>query len=139
MRSDDVLFAHVTRETFTVIGIFTHEVFYEISITPERHRLWQVFDEHSTRGAPPDSVVVPSIIATSGHPFRIVAMATEYARKIARIDPKLDDATYVAGLYRQAGISSPKKTKLEWRLHYLDLGLFDKRADAFFALHKGPN
>jgi hypothetical protein len=50
VRSDDVLFAHVTRETFTVIGIFDHAVFEVDPAKPmmaERNRLEpQPVDEH---------------------------------------------------------------------------------------------
>ena len=49
LRSDDVLFARVTRDTFTVIGVFNHAAFEateaDASMTDERTRLWQVFDE----------------------------------------------------------------------------------------------
>jgi hypothetical protein len=162
MRSDDVLFAHVTREIFTLVGIFNHTVFVPTSedrtvrcsfravlsclglisfderMTVERSRLWQIFEERSTRGAPPGSVVIPSMIASSGHSLHFVRMATDYARVIANMDPKLDDPTYVAELYQQAGVPSPRKPKLRWHLNVLDLGLFDKETGAFFILRKGP-
>lgn len=71
MRSDDMLFAQVTRDTFIVVGIFNHRVFelgQESSTTvAERERLYRIFEERMMRGTAPGQVVVPSLIATSGH------------------------------------------------------------------------
>jgi hypothetical protein len=47
-RSDDVLFAHVTPDTFTLLGIFDHTVFCYTRITTERMRLWEIFGAHAT-------------------------------------------------------------------------------------------
>lgn len=56
MRSDEMMFAHVTRNTFTVVGIFNHSVFKKTlpnePMTVERERLWQIADERMTRGHP---------------------------------------------------------------------------------------
>lgn len=43
-RSNDLLFAHVTRDSFNVIAIFDHSVF-DLS-SAERHRLWVVLTCH---------------------------------------------------------------------------------------------
>jgi hypothetical protein len=52
MRSDHVVFAHVTRDTFTVAGIFNHTVFEPTApgqpMMAERNRLWKIFDERSS-------------------------------------------------------------------------------------------
>lgn len=142
MRSDDVLFAHVTRDAFTVIGVFNHEVFKATepptSMTAERNRLWQAFEGHSMRGAPAGAVVVQSMIATSGHPLYLVKLSSLYARTIASIDPKLDERGYVKSLYEGAGLVNPSKTKLRWHIQFLDLGIFDERTRIFFLLQKGP-
>lgn len=143
MRSDDVLFAHVTRNEFTVVGIFNHTVFKQTepnaNITAERDRLWEIFDERSSRGHTPGSVIVPTLITLSGHNLEFVRAATDYVRVVAEIDPHLDDPSYVCGLYEQAGVPLPKRPKVEWYLHFLDLGLLDKNMGAFFCLRNGPN
>ena len=163
IRSDDVLFAHVTRDTFTVVGIFNHTVFESTPaqretglccvrallsrlglaraderITAERNRLWQIFEERATRGAPAGSVHVLSMIATSGHSTYFTRLSADYARVIAEIDPKLDNPKYVQDLYQQAGVPMPRKPKLRWHLKVLDLGLVDNKAGTFFILRKGP-
>jgi hypothetical protein len=143
MRSDDVLFAHATRDSFTVVGIFNHTVFEQTELnavmTAERERLWQIFDERSSRGHAPGVVIVPTVITMSGHSFEVKQAAAECARVVAKIDPHLDDPNYVRSLYEQASIPLPERPKLEWHLHLLDLGLLDKSVGAFFCLRKGPN
>jgi len=143
MRSDDVLFVRVDRDTFTVAGIFNHSVFEATqtgsSMTTERERLWEIFDEHTTRGVPPGAVVVSSAIATSGHPVYIVQLAMNYARVVREIDPKLDDLAYVGEFYRHADMQPPAKMKLKWHLQFLSLGVLDERNNLFFSLCNGPN
>jgi hypothetical protein len=136
MRSDDVLFAHVTRDTFTVVGIFNHTVFEPTDpgepMTAERNRLWKIFAERSVRGAPAGSVVVQSPIVLSGHSIYFVNLSKNYCRVINGIDAKLDDPNYVCCLYQQAGLRVPAKPKLRWHLQYLDLGILDRDNRFFF-------
>lgn len=143
MRSDDVLFARVTRNEFTVVGIFNHTVFEQTqpnaAMTAERDRLWQIFDERSSGGHAPGVVIVQTVITLSGHSFEVKQAAAEYARVVTKIDPHLDDPNYVRSLYEQAGIPVPKRPKVEWHLHFLDLGLLDKNMGAFFCQRDGPN
>jgi hypothetical protein len=142
MRSDDVLFAHVTRDTFTAVGVFDHRVFEPPDparpMTHERNRLWQVFEERTTRGAPAGTIVLQSMIARSGHPVHLVSAAAKYARKIANIDPQLGTRDYVQKLYHQAGIPAPAKPRLRWHMNFLDLGLLEDETGKFFILIKGP-
>jgi hypothetical protein len=143
MRSDDVLFAHVTRDEFAVVGIFNHSVFEQTQLnaamTSERERLWQIFDERSLRGHAHGVVIVSTLITNSGHSFDVKQAASDCARTITKTDPHLDDPNYVRSLYEQASIPLPERPKLEWHLHLLDLGLLNKSVGAFFCLRKGPN
>ena len=143
-RTDDLVFARVSREKVDVVAILNHTVFKRtgdptVAMSKERERLWSIFDEHSSRGIPPGSVYIPSMITTSGHSMRLVQLADEYARVIRMIDPKLDDVEFVRGLYGPAGSPCPKKPKLKWHLNYLDLGLFDAASGMFFIFRYGPN
>ncbi len=143
-RTDELIFARVTRDTFTVVAIFDHSVF-EMQPAPsegmnsERNRLRQVFDAHVADGLPPGSVYLPTTIATSGHPLFLVRLATQYVRIVRDIDPKLDGADYVRDLYCRAGIPIPKNPKLKWHLNFLDFGLLDNRGSPFLILRKGPS
>ncbi len=144
VRTDSVLFAAVTREQFEVVALFDHSVFERPrtpaeEMSPERERLWEIFDERSSRGLAPGSVYAPSMIATSGHPVYIVRLAQHYAHVIREIDPKLDDPSYVRGLYQEMGVSPPPKPKLRWYIQHLKLGLLDEAAGAFAVFLHGPN
>jgi hypothetical protein len=108
-------------------------------MTPDRQRLWEIFEAHSTKDLPPDSVVVLTPIATSGHPLHLINLASYYARIIRELDPKLDQPNYIAELYAEAKIPVPDKPKLRWHFEYLKLGLLDESSNVFFALCQGPN
>jgi hypothetical protein len=140
-RTDEVLFARVSRETFNAIGIFDHSVFESVGecISPERKRLWKIFDEHTTRGAPPGSVILVSPIATSGHPLHLTSTAQNYSWVIHKIDPKLDNRSFIEELYLGAGIEVPNKPIFEWALRISDLGICEKKHGHFFMLRRGFN
>lgn len=143
-RTNDVLFARVTRDTFTVLAILNHTVFKtpdnpSESLTQDREFLWSIFDERSMRGTLPGSVVVPSMIATSGHSLNTVMAAQEYVRIIRKIDPKLDDIAFVRSLYEGSGIEKVNTKKLVWHFRHLDLGIFDPTSGFFGVFRYGPN
>ena len=141
-RTDELLFACVSRDTFTVVAILDHSVFAMTRtpaspMNPERARLWDIFREHSSRGLPPGSVYFPAMITTSGHSLHLGLLADEYARVVRMVDPKLDEKPYVRGLYESAEMPPPQNPRLKWHLSFLDLGLLDART-AFFVLRYGP-
>jgi len=143
-RTNDVLFAHVTRDTFTVLSILNHSVFQSPdnpseSLTRDREFLWSIFDERSMRGTLPGSIVVPSMIATSGHSLNTVMAAQEYVRVIKEIDPKLDDIAFVRSLYEGSGIEAVNSKKLVWHFRHLDLGIFDATSGFLGVFRYGPN
>ncbi|GJL67670.1 MAG: hypothetical protein NPIRA06_03050 [Nitrospirales bacterium] len=143
-RTNEILFAYVSREKFEVLGVFDHSVFVSSSsshheMSQERSRLWATFDAHSSRGRPSDSVVISGAITTSGHALHLVMLAQDYSRVIRDVDPLLDDPTYVKRLYETANEPLPNKLRLEWKLIFLDLGLWDQKLNRFFILRKGPN
>ncbi len=140
-RTDDVLFARVSKEEFNVVGIFTHAVFESAGkgMTGERKRLWHIFDEHVTRGATPGSVVIAPIIAMSGHPLQLVSRAQDYSRVIHEVNPKLDDANFTADLYRDSGWEVPKRPKFEWELNCTDLMVVERSRCHYFVMRRGFN
>ena len=140
-RTDHVLFAEVTRDQLEVIGIFDHSVFDgpPKAMSTERRRLWEIFNERCTRGVLPGTVVAAPLIAMSGHPNYLIDVAQRYAYLVRETDPKLDDPSYVRGLYQKAGLPVPHKPKLHWRLQGLDLGLLDTERRLFFVSSYGPN
>jgi hypothetical protein len=142
-RCNELLFAHVTRDTFAVVALFDHSVFEKTDLgqplTSERERLWKIFDGRAARSAPPNSVVVHSLIANSGHPVRLVYLAMDYARLITAINPRVDDSQYTSSLAAGTGFTLPPKQKWAWHLNDLDLGLLEKKSGFFGVYRKGPN
>lgn len=138
-RSDDVLFAYVTRTTFDVLGIFDHSVFenQDPSAMPaERGRLWQLYDDLLAEQAPSGSFVIANSISLSGHQTGMVLLAQRHARWIKELDPKLDDREFLAKTFYTDRM--PKKPKLEWAFQHLDLLLADEPNNAYFLIQRAP-
>lgn len=141
-RSNEVIFARVTREEFHVIAISDHSAFEsdatdDLSLSEERSRIFAIFREYSSRGLPPNSVYLPKIITTSGHPLEIVDIASSYNEIVLSMDKKLDDNDFINSIYEEANLDRPKNNKLKWYIHDLDLGILDKNRN-FFVLKYGP-
>lgn len=140
-RTSEVLFAHVSRDTFRAIGIFDHSVFESNSeseiLTPERARMWQLHEKFATFGMLPGSAYISSPIMMSGHPVYLIQMCDFYAKIIRETDHKLDDRPYVNSLYGQGGLPYPSKFNFEWRTNGLDLGVLDKKNNVYFNIHNG--
>jgi hypothetical protein len=144
-RTNDVLFAAVSRSDFSVVGIYDHQVFEDPSptMTAERARLWQTYEDLQTAGQVPGQASMGGLggigTSMSGHPTIIVRVAQEYCRVIRQVDAQLEDVQFLAKLYAGAGLSTPSKPKLTWTLNYLDLGLLDKDSQQFLTLRHGPS
>lgn len=142
-RTNEVLFASVTRDTFDVVGLFDHSAFENDDpsvMPPEREALWNAFTERQNASALPGQLVMGGLgglgITGSGQPVAVTMAAIRLVKLIREIDPKLDDKAHVAGLY---GNALPAKPKLRWHFRHLDFGVFDEAARWFGILAKGPN
>lgn len=141
-RTDDLLFARISRDSFTIIGIYNHSAFdkpvaSDGRMTPERERLWADFEKDCAKDREPGGVYITALIATSGHSLELVRLAAEYARIIYQLDAKLDDPKYIDSLYEKRMIIKPKSPKLNWHFNCLDLGWLDQNKN-FFVLRHGP-
>ena len=143
-RTDEVIFAYVTRDAVEVLGLFDHSVFdftNEDPMTPERERLWAVRDAFRAREASPGAVYLDGYggmgITTAGTPTMITMRATQQGSLIRDIDPRLDDFEYVKTLF--AGHDIPRKVKLEWHYQDMDFGVLSKSSGHFRVLMRGPN
>lgn len=135
-RTDDLIFAEVHRDTFNVIAIFGHEVFDPNSA--ERLRLWSAHDQVVYRGLPHGSVVIPAMIATSGHTVMVVHYAQQCARIIRDFEPKLDDLDLMASLY-PPGQQMSSQPKFSWGFYHLDLLIHEATAPVNLVLARGWN
>lgn len=141
-RTNELIFAHVTRTEFSVVAIFDHSVFECEAgqpLNPERGRLWRIFDEWMTRNIPAGSVVVPAPIATSGHSMHFAQLAMDYARLVSKMDQQVEDPAFVSSLTTEPAIALPANPKWKWHLYYLDLGLWEKTSESFLVFRHGPN
>lgn len=143
-RTDNVLFAAVTKDAFTVLAILNHSVFehrenHSEPLTRDREYLWSIFDKQSMRNTLPGNIIIPSMIATSGHSINTVMAAQEYCRVIGEIDPKLDDWDFVQSLYDGSGIKAKNTKTLKWHFRNLDLGVLDEKSGFFGVFRYGPN
>ena len=53
LRTNEVLFAKVTRDSFHAVALFDHSVFDQLSdseLTDERSRMWDIYDKYITFG-----------------------------------------------------------------------------------------
>lgn len=140
-RTDNVLFAYVSRDEFHAVGIFNHSVFDPIdangNMNGERSRMWRLHEKHVTSGMDPGTVYMSRPITTSGHPVYLFQLADYYARVVFENDSKLDDREFINNLYDQVNLDSPSKYSFEWRINALDLCVYDKKAQVLFVIHLG--
>jgi hypothetical protein len=141
-RTNEVLFAKITRDSFVVVAILNHKTFEipnsaAVPMSDDRKRLWDIFDEHSSRGAPPRSMYIPAIIALSGHPFHIVKMAQDYAFIVRTIDPKLEDQSYIKEMFDSSSVQYPKSPKMKWQMNYMDIGVLETTSKNLFVFKYG--
>jgi hypothetical protein len=140
-RTDNVLFAFVSRSEFHAIGIFDHSVFDSSdnsgNMSPERTRMWSLHEMHTTRGMEPGTTYISNLIMSSGHTMQLITQCDFYAKIIRDNDPKLENRDFINSFYDQGKLPHPNKFNFEWRMNSLDLGIFDKKTNVFFSIHQG--
>ncbi len=141
VRTNEVLFAKITRTEFHAVAIFDHSVFDPAdengNLEAERQRMWDIHEKYTTMGMAPGTVYMTSPIATSGHPIGIRIMGDRYMMLVEQYDSKLTERTFVNQLYQDANMPSPERYKLEWQIDALDLVIFDKKNNVKFNVHQG--
>jgi hypothetical protein len=140
-RTDVVLFGYVTRTTFDVLGLFDHSVFDNEDTTVmtfERARFWELHENILLEGIEPGSFILANLISGSGHTSQVVLLAQRYAKLIKRIDPHLDDRSYVKSFLYGGRFMTPAKPKLRWAFKHLDLYLADDASATCFIMQRGP-
>ncbi|GLQ32747.1 hypothetical protein [Litoribrevibacter albus] len=141
-RTNEVIFARVSRDEFHVAAIFDHSVFDSDKdeherMNEERTRLWKIYDDFSTQGLPPGTVYMSNLITTSGHPLHIHDITREYTHVLNELDHKINNREFENSVYEETKLIKPRKNKLVWHINDLDLGLLDK-ANQFFIIRYGP-
>ena len=142
-RTKEVLFAYVSRDSFQVLGLFDHSVFdwtVDDEMTPERARLWSIYNGFQAAQAAPGEIVIGGIrgmgITTAGTPIVVTWTAIRQTEIIRQLEPNLDDIDFVKDLYGEHRF--PEKIKLSWHYNHLDFGLVNEPSKEFLKLIPGP-
>lgn len=143
-RTNEVLFALVSRNEFEVVGLFTHDAFErdaQGNMSPERRRLWSTYERRLAEGRLPGEMYIGGMagmgISGSGAPIAIVETAFHYVRQIQHYEKQLKNFEFAKTLYSDGCI--PPKSKFEWDFNHLDLVLLDEAARQRVIVAKGPN
>ncbi len=141
-RTDELLFAFVSRDAFEILGLFDHSVFKSKSngnLSPEQSRLWQMIYARQSRHLEPGSAYFTGLgglgITTAGTAGLGSLSAIKHAQIIRSEDPKLDDRSYVRSLY--IDVPQPSRPKFEWHYNGMDLCLLDRKARYLVIFNKG--
>ena len=143
-RTENVLFAHVSRDVLDTIGLFDHSVFewtVNDELVPERQRLWSIYEEYQAAQASPGAILMGGYgglgITLAGTPVVVTLTAMQQIKLIWNIDPKLDDAEYAKEMFAEFAV--PKKVRPAWHYDHLDFGLLNEASGDFKCLMRGPN
>ena len=142
-RTNEVLLAYVTRDTFDIKGLFDHSVFEwsdDDKMTPERQRLWSIFDRYNAEKNQDSAFLMSGYggqgISGAGTPIVITKNAIRHIEIIKDIEPKLDHPEEIKTLIGDRAVSI--RTKLMWHYNHLDLGLLNRKSGDFYILKRGP-
>ena len=140
-RTEYLLFAEISREKFTAIGIFDHTVFDDVlpdSISEERKRLLDIHYKRISQFLPHGSnFLTSSQITSTGHPIHIREWGNKIANILVNNDNKLDNRIEVNAIYTVFNKPPPDKFNFEWQLIDLDLYLHNKKTGEKFLYYKG--
>lgn len=139
-RTEYLLFAEISREKFTAIGIFDHTVFDDVlpdSINMERKRLLDIHYKRITQFLPYGSHFLSSSqITATGHPIHIRKWSNKIANILVNNDNKLDNRIEVNAIYTLFNKPPPDRFNFEWQLIDLDLYLHNKKTGEKFLYYK---
>ena len=143
-RTDEVLFAHVSRDTIDVLGLIDHSAFEwsaDNAIAPERQKLWSICDEYQSAQAGPGAILMSGIggsgITLAGKPMVVTMKAIRQIELIRKIETELDDPKFTRDVVAEFPV--PRKIKPAWHYDHLDFGLQNEATGDFKCLMPGPN
>jgi hypothetical protein len=136
-RSNYLIFADVSKDTFTIVAIAPHRVFDNSS--EDAHRFFDIRRKYFERDIPAGQPYMLNPVMTSGHTLEIFSYAIHCEDTIHSLDPKLNDGDFISQLYTDGklqfpSLEQPKKTDLRWYFYDLNLGILEKNKGHFFGL-----
>lgn len=138
-RSGTLVFAEVADSDFRIVAIADHHAF--TLGTVEQQTLSRICTAYCTRDIPRGSGFMLNPVMSSGHSAIIMMFGMKCKAEIERLDPLLDDASFVDQLYSQRPIlrdgqtvGRPAKPSLGWHFNDLAFGILDRKTMVFFNL-----
>ncbi|TIX91118.1 hypothetical protein [Rhizobium sp. P44RR-XXIV] len=138
-RSHRLIFAEVLHEEFRIVAISDHGAFDQGS--PEQQRFLAICRSYIEKGMAPDSFYMMNPVMSSGHSMVVTMFGLRCEKEIERLDPQLDDPTFIDSLYNGQPISigdtqivRPREPKFAWHFDDLKFGILDRRTKVFFCL-----
>ncbi|MEH4661147.1 hypothetical protein [Phytobacter diazotrophicus] len=136
-RSNFLIFADVSKDTFTIVTIAPHRVFDHNS--EDAHRFFEIRRRYLEKDIPAGQSYMLNPTMTSSHTLEIFSYALHCENTIHCLDPKLNDDEYISQLYvdgklQNPSLEQPRKTDLIWYFHDLNLGILERNKGHFFGL-----
>ncbi|MGY5800587.1 hypothetical protein ACXHMN_04565 [Rhizobium sp. LEGMi12c] len=138
-RSHRLIFAEVLHEEFRIVAISDHGAFDQGS--PEQQRFLAICRGYIERDMAPGSAYMANPVMSSGHSTIVTMFGLRCEKEIERLDPQLDDPTFIDSLYNDqpifvgdTQIVRPRKPKFAWHFDDLKFGILDRQTKVFFCL-----
>ncbi|MBP2850847.1 hypothetical protein [Dickeya oryzae] len=136
-RSNYLIFADVSKDIFTIVAIAPHSVFEHGS--EDALKFFNVRRMYLEKDIPPGQPYMLNPVTSTGHTLEIIAYALHCEETINAMAPQINDSHFISKLYEDGksqviSLEEPKKPKLIWFFHDLNLGLLEKNKGHFFGL-----
>jgi hypothetical protein len=133
-RSNYLIFADVSKDTFTIVAIVPHSVFDHNS--EDAQRFFDIRRRYLERDIPNGQTYMLNPVMTTGHTLEIFAYAIHCENTINVLDPKLNESDFISQLYADGvlqypSLEQPKKSDLIWFFYDLKLGILEKKKGHF--------
>lgn len=131
-RSGALVFAEVLEKEFRIVAISDHGAFADGSA--EQLRFFAICRAYIAKDVPPGQAFMANPVEPSGHSMIVKLFAKTCEDRIERLDPLLDDPTFIDKLYTDQP-TRPTKVSLGWHFEDLRFGILEKRTEVFFCLY----
>jgi hypothetical protein len=136
-RSNYLIFADVSKDTFTIVAIAPHSVFTHGS--EDALRFFHICNTYNERNIPPGQAYMLNPVTCSGHTLEIILYAIHCEDTINNLDSKINEVEFIKKLYEEGkktipSLAKPLKPKLIWHFHDLNLGILEKNKGHFFGV-----
>lgn len=138
-RSGMLVFAEVTASEFRIVAIANHQAFK--AETSEQHALSRICMSYCARDIPQASGFMLNPVTSSGHSAIVMMFGLKCQAEIERLDPLLDDASFIDKLYggqpilrEGRPVERSANPLLVWHFNDLEFGILDQSTMVFFNL-----